>query len=41
MIGLHCIYRKDESSPLLAGLLACIQDYRQQSASGLAGATHS
>jgi len=31
MIGLHCIYRKDESSPLLAGLLACVQDYRDQS----------
>lgn len=37
MIGLHCIYRKDESSPLLAGLLACVRDYRHHHASGLAG----
>ncbi|MBT3069066.1 LysR family transcriptional regulator [Rhodoferax sp. U11-2br] len=37
MVSLHCIYRKDESSPLLAGLLACVRDYRHQYASGLAG----
>lgn len=30
MIDLHCIYRKDEQSPLLAALLACIHDFKCQ-----------
>ena len=30
MIDLHCVYRKDESSPLLASLLDCVYAYRQQ-----------
>jgi DNA-binding transcriptional LysR family regulator len=29
-IDLHCVYRKDETSPLLAALLSCIRDFRQQ-----------
>ena len=28
-IDLHCVYRKDETSPLLAALLACIRNFRQ------------
>ena len=30
MIDLHCVYRKDEQSPLLASLLECIHRYRGQ-----------
>lgn len=33
MVALHCVYRKDEQSPLLAGLLACVEDYRNQHSS--------
>ena len=29
-IDLHCVYRKDETSPLLTALLACIRDFRRQ-----------
>jgi DNA-binding transcriptional LysR family regulator len=28
-IDLHCVYRQDETSPLLAALLSCIRDFRQ------------
>lgn len=41
MVALHCVYRKDEQSPLLAGLLACIQDYRNLNPSCLASGTSS
>ena len=30
MIDLHCVYRKDEHSPLLALLLDCVRAYREQ-----------
>jgi DNA-binding transcriptional LysR family regulator len=30
LVDLHCVYRKDERSPLLASILACVSDYRQQ-----------
>ena len=33
MIDLHCVYRKDEQSPLLASLLECIHSYREQNQS--------
>lgn len=29
-VDLHCVYRKDERSPLLAALLACIHDFKRQ-----------
>ena len=29
-VDLHCVYRKDERSPLLAALLACIHDFKGQ-----------
>jgi DNA-binding transcriptional LysR family regulator len=29
-VDLHCVYRKDEKSPLLAALLACIHDFKRQ-----------
>lgn len=29
-VDLHCVYRKDEKSPLLAALLACIHDFKCQ-----------
>lgn len=29
-VDLHCVYRKDEKSPLLAALLACIHDFKSQ-----------
>ena len=35
MIDLHCVYRKDEQSPLLASLLECIHLYREQNQSFL------
>ena len=30
LVDLHCVYRKDEKSPLLAELLACVHSYRHQ-----------
>ena len=30
MIDLHCVYHKDEQSPLLASLLECVRAYREQ-----------
>ncbi|MBS1231151.1 MAG: transcriptional regulator, LysR family [Proteobacteria bacterium] len=33
LIDLHCVYRKDEQSPLLASLLECIHSYREQNQS--------
>lgn len=29
-VDLHCVYRKDEKSPLLAALLACVHDFKSQ-----------
>ncbi|HSN80729.1 MAG TPA: LysR substrate-binding domain-containing protein, partial [Rhodoferax sp.] len=29
-VDLHCVYRKDEKSPLLAALLTCIHDFKRQ-----------
>lgn len=29
-VDLHCVYRTDEKSPLLAALLACIHDFQRQ-----------
>ena len=29
-VDLHCAYRKDEKSPLLAALLTCIRDHQHQ-----------
>jgi DNA-binding transcriptional LysR family regulator len=29
-VDLHCVYRKDEKSPLLAALLACVHDFKRQ-----------
>jgi DNA-binding transcriptional LysR family regulator len=34
LIDLHCVYRKDEQSPLLAALLECIHAYREQNQPG-------
>ena len=31
-VDLHCVYRKDEKSPLLAALLACVHDFKCQHA---------
>jgi len=33
MIDLHCVYHKDEKSPLLASLLECVYAYREQNLS--------
>ncbi len=35
LIDLHCVYRKDEHSPLLTALLECVHAYRNQNQSGL------
>jgi DNA-binding transcriptional LysR family regulator len=35
LIDLHCVYRKDENSPLLASLLDCVDGYRKQNQAAL------
>jgi DNA-binding transcriptional LysR family regulator len=35
LIDLHCVYRKDEQSPLLTSMLDCVHAYRQQNQSCL------
>ena len=30
MVDLHCVYRTDETSPLLAAMLSCVREFRQQ-----------
>ncbi len=35
LIDLHCVYRKDEQSPLLASMLECVRVYRNQNQSDL------
>jgi DNA-binding transcriptional LysR family regulator len=30
MVELHCVYRKDETSPLLVAMLTCVEEFRNQ-----------